>query len=79
MSHGVGSHLSKPLNEPPNDHLPFKPTILDDLPEPQGDWLQDYKKKQLKYWRHFFMGLFAISGTLYFVMSNLRRSFPRLG
>ncbi|KAK7605518.1 hypothetical protein V9T40_007376 [Parthenolecanium corni] len=57
----------KPINEPPNEHLPFRPAILDDLPVPEGDWLEDYKKRNRRYWMHFFMGLTALSSTIYFM------------
>ncbi|XKL61795.1 hypothetical protein PGB90_001628 [Kerria lacca] len=69
-SYGQGHHDNKPfkpINEPPNDHLTFKPAILDDLPEPHGDWLEDYNKRQRKYWVHFFMGLTILSSTLAFM------------
>lgn len=62
----------KPINEPPNDHLTFRPAILDDLPVPEGDWLEDYKKRQRKYWMHFFMGLTALSSTIYIVSVLLK-------
>ena len=68
LRHSSHNHKpTVPVNEPPNDHLPFKVATLDDLPVPEGDYFEDFKKQNRKYWRHFILGVSWLAFTTYFV------------
>ena len=59
-----------PVNEPPNDHLPFKVATIDDLPAPEGDYYEDFQKRNRRYWMHFFGGVSFLAVALYVVSSK---------
>lgn len=60
-------HAKPIVSNDPNAHLPFKPYTLDDLPVPEGDYYEDYKKKNRKYWRHLIFGVTYLAATIYVV------------
>lgn len=70
-------HAKPVLSSDPNAHLPFKPYTLDDLPAPEGDYYEDYKKKNRKYWTHLIFGVTYLAATLYVVsyLSVIRNIF----
>ena len=57
--------LSVPVNEPPNDHFPFKVATIDDLPVPEGDYYENFKQQNRRYWRHFIFGVSWLAVSIY--------------
>jgi len=52
-----------PYNKEPNQHIPFHVVTMDDpgMPRPEGDWYEDHRVRNRRYWLDLIFGLTWLS------------------